>query len=215
MNPLPQNPLPNRLLPHQDAVHLYPSGTAYAGALGRHYIKDGIQDRLARKLAVVDLDQDQPSAAAFLLAMVREMRLRFYQQNTIRNYRIAVAALLRWSKRPPHQLTREHVRQYLEFLIDAGQGNSTIAVHIAAIRTMFDKFCYRDLTLGLATPRRGKKLPTGMALPTDFRGVRRSVKVYGVAAIKKKTDKLRLTAGLQWNANSFVCKLPPNATLLG
>jgi len=40
-----------------------------------------------------------------------------------------------------------------------------------------------------------------MALPTDFRGVRRSVKVYGVAAIKKKTDKSHV---MQWGDLSFI-----------
>ena len=52
-----------------------------------------------------------------------------------------------------------YVREYLEFMVDAGLTGTTLGIQLTAIRTCFDKFCLTDITLGLATPRRPKKLP--------------------------------------------------------
>ena len=57
-------------------------------------------------------------------------------------------------------LPLESVRRFLETLVDGGAQSSTLAGYLAAIRTAFDKLCGRDVTLGLAVPRRPKKLPT-------------------------------------------------------
>ena len=51
------------------------------------------------------------------------------------------------------------VRSYLEYLADSDQGNARLCQHLAAIRTVFDKFCFLDITLGLVTPIRARKLP--------------------------------------------------------
>jgi site-specific recombinase XerD len=67
--------------------------------------------------------------------------------------------LSRWFGAPPHQLTREDVREYLLYLVDAGLSSSTVSNHLAAIRTAFDKMCLRQVTYGLAVPRKAKKLP--------------------------------------------------------
>ena len=62
-------------------------------------------------------------------------------------------------RRPPHLLTREHVRSYLELLIRGGGGHSWIGQNLLAIRTAFDRLCGGTLTLGLETPRKPKRLP--------------------------------------------------------
>lgn|GEM_PF-4748948 len=64
-----------------------------------------------------------------------------------------------WFDRPPHRLTREDVREYLLFLVDAGASSAWVGVNLSAIRTAFDKMCNREVTFGLVTPRRPKKLP--------------------------------------------------------
>ena len=60
---------------------------------------------------------------------------------------------------PPHRLTREDVREYLLYLVDAGLSSSTVSNHLAAIRTAFDKFCLRQVTFGMVVPRKPKRLP--------------------------------------------------------
>ena len=45
------------------------------------------------------------------------------------------------------------------YMLDAGAAFGTVANHLAAIRTIFDKFCLRDVTFGLVVPWRSKKLP--------------------------------------------------------
>ena len=45
------------------------------------------------------------------------------------------------------------------YLVDAGAGSAWVGINLSAIRTAFDKMCHREVTLGLASPRRPKKLP--------------------------------------------------------
>lgn len=125
-------------------------------AHGRYAPRKRVEDHLQPTLSVVS---GTPTSAQFLEAIVRELRIRFYQPTTIKSYRSAIVCLLRWFGGPPHRITREHVREYLLFLVDAGKGSSHVANHLAAIRTCFDKLCCRNITLGLVVPRRPKRLP--------------------------------------------------------
>ena len=108
---------------------------------------------------MVDLDRQRPTAAEFVRAIQREMKIRFYQQRSIKSYRKCLEAFLRWCGRPPHQITKEHVRCYLEVMVDGGAGSSWVGNNLSAIRTAFDKMCGRSITLGLQTPRRPKRVP--------------------------------------------------------
>lgn len=62
-------------------------------------------------------------------------------------------------------MTREHIREWLEVLVDGGAQSSWVSVHLSCLRTALDKMCLRDVTLGLMTPRRAHKLP--VVLSTD------------------------------------------------
>lgn len=92
------------------------------------------------------------------------MRIRFYQPKTVKPYRSHLSSLHRWFGAPPHRLTREDVREYLLYLVDAGASSSTVSNHLAAIRTAFDKMCLRQVTLGLAVPRKPKRLPVVLSV---------------------------------------------------
>lgn len=138
-------------------IHVYLSKDPYRTAAGRSADRSAIDDRLADALAVVALDADQPSAATFLRLFDRETKIRDYAPSTRRSYHAAVRSILRWFGRPPHLLTREHVKNYLEYLFDSGQSSSDVSVQLVAIRNAWDKFCFRDVTLGLAMPRRKRR----------------------------------------------------------
>ena len=116
-------------------------------------------ERLRPSHAVVDLDREHPTAGEFMSRILRELKIRFYKQPTIRSYRTILGNFLRWFGNRPHLITREDVRCYLEVLVDGGAGSSWVSVHISAIRTAFDKMCGRSVTLGLQTPRKAKRLP--------------------------------------------------------
>jgi site-specific recombinase XerD len=103
--------------------------------------------------------QGRPDADEFVRLIVREMRIRFYQPKTVKSYRNEIVSLLRWFGAPPHRLTREDVREYLLYLVDAGLSSSTVSNHLAAIRTAFDKLCLRQVTFGMVVPRKPKRLP--------------------------------------------------------
>ena len=140
---------------------IYPDGRAYIPAAGRHAPKDAIQDRCQSPLSVV---QGTPTAEEFLTTIRREMRIRFYQANTVRDYTDAIRRFLGWFGRAPHHVHREDVREFLEVMVDAGASSSHVAGTLSAIRTIFDKMCRREVTLGLAIPRKPKRLPVVLSV---------------------------------------------------
>lgn len=139
----------------------YCSGKPYAPARGRYAPRIGVEDRLRATAPVVE---GCPTAGEFLRMIVRELKIRFYQAKTIKNYRNALRSFLHWYGGPPHRMTREDVREFLLYLVDAGVGSSWVSMHLSAIRTAFDKMCHRQVTLGLATPRRPKRLPVVLSV---------------------------------------------------
>ncbi len=142
-------------------VHRYTSGQAYTTARGRNAEREAVCDSYdwRNAVALCDLEHEDPSPATFVELVEREMKIRKYCKNTITNYRSALNSLLRWSGLRPRQICREHVRSYLEYMVDGGSGSSQLGLHLSAIRAAFDKMCFRDITLGLESPRKPKKLP--------------------------------------------------------
>ena len=136
--------------------HTYNSGQPYRPAYGREADRPKLEDRLSTCHPVV---RGRPSAERFLFVMRRELKIRGYHPTTIKAYLGCVKRLLSWFGRLPHRVDREAVRCYLETLVDGGMDSTTLAGNVSAIRTVFDKLCGRNVTLGLATPRRRKRIP--------------------------------------------------------
>ena len=134
----------------------YNDGKPYYPARGHLAPKSSLE---LRKLTCHPVIRGKPSAEEFVVAIHREMKIRSYQPTTIRKYISAISRFLDWFGRRPNRVTLEVVRQFLELLVDSGAQSSTLVTYISAIRMSFDKFCGRSVTLGLATPRRRKRLP--------------------------------------------------------
>ena len=106
------------------SVSTYSNGKPYAPARGRYAPRARVEDQLTNVAPVV---QGRPSAGEFLRKIVREMRIRFYQPSTVKNYRNALKSFLRWYGGPPHRVAREDVREFLLYLVDAGVGSSWVS----------------------------------------------------------------------------------------
>jgi integrase/recombinase XerD len=137
---------------------LYPDGKPFLPARGRFAPRRSFEETGLAK-PVVDLDAEDPDPEDFLRRILRELKIRFYQQRSIKSYRNALLAFLRWVGANPREVVTEDVRRYLELLVDGGMSSSGVALALAAIRTAFDKLCGRGLTEGMATPRKPKRLP--------------------------------------------------------
>ena len=148
-------------LPLREPVHRYRDRSAYRAAIGRNFPRDQVIDTrdFRSEMAVVDLRRQQPTVAEFIRLIRRDLKLRNYKKRTMKAYLQAIASLLRWSGRMPHEVDRETVKEYLLYLVDSENGYSEVSVHSSAIRTVFDKFCFLDVTLGIETPKRDKKQP--------------------------------------------------------
>ncbi|MCH7728556.1 MAG: tyrosine-type recombinase/integrase [Planctomycetes bacterium] len=140
----------------QGVTGVYSNGQPYRQARGRNAPRLNVEDRACATPSVI---QGFPTAQQFVRTIIEELRLRFYRPKTRKSYEGALRRFLRWYGQPPHRATRDDVRHFLLFLVDAGAGSSWVSVHLAALRTAFDKFCGRDVTWGLMTPRKPKRLP--------------------------------------------------------
>ncbi len=146
-------------------MQTYVSGRPYRSPIGRHAPHVGVVDLEERCHAVIDLEAEDVDIESFCTRIDRELKIRFYQPKTRKSYAIVLRTFFTWFDGPPVAVTRDDVRDWLELLIDGGAKSSWVSVHLSALRTMFDKMCGCDVTLGLMTPRRGGHLP--IVLSTD------------------------------------------------
>ena len=177
-------------------IHTYNSGQPYSNARGRE-AKLPIVER--HRFGPHPIIRGRPTCGEFVAAVCREMKIRFYSRRSISNYASAIRGLLGWFGRPPHLVTTETVRQYLELLVDGGASSSHLSVVLSAIRTAFDKFCGRDVTLGLATPRRKKSQPVILSSKEVLRIIEAAPR-----APMKLAISIMYSAGLR---NSELCRL--------
>ena len=147
--------------PARPVIHRYRDGRAYSKPSphrdrGR-VVVDACDWRHA--MAVVNLQDPGLTWARFFRAVDRELKIIGYRDSTKDTYRSVIISFARWLGIRPSLATREHVREYLEYLVDSGLEMTSVAVHLSCLRTVFDKLCFVDLTLGITTPRKGKHLP--------------------------------------------------------
>ena len=176
--------------------HTYNDGRPYRVAAGRDFGQDVVYHHRFNGHPIV---KGFPSSGLFLKAVNRELKIRAYRRNTRSSYISNLTKFLRWFGGPPHRVVLEDVRNFLEVLADGGASSSTLSGNLSAIRTGFDKFCGRDITLGLATPRRRKSQPVILS-PAEVQRI--------IAAAPRMTIKLAIgimyAAGLR---NSELCRL--------
>ena len=134
------------------------------GGRGRRTERPALVDVLDTSISAVS---GKPQPAEFIQQIVNEMKIRGYARKTIDNYRGNLVALLRWHGGLPHQINRNHVRAFLLTIADSELSRSKLSGALSAIRTVFDDFCCRHVTLGLVTPRGAKKLPIILFTATD------------------------------------------------
>jgi integrase/recombinase XerD len=93
--------------------------------------------------------------------MEREMVLRRMALRTRRSYADAVAALARYYRRSPDQLTQEEIQSYLLYLIEERKlARSSCLVALHGLRFFFHETLRRaDLNFGVPRTRAAQKLP--------------------------------------------------------
>ena len=177
-------------------VHTYVGGQPYSPPRGRHAQRDDIEQMQPLTHSVTS---GRPTTKRFLHEIERELKIRFYTHNSVRNYISQLRSFLKWFGNEPNKVTREDIRCYMEILVDGGASSSQLSGCLSAIRTGFDKMCLRDVTLGLVTPRRPKRQPVILS-PTEVTRI--------LTAAPTVTCKLAIgimyAAGLR---NSELCSL--------
>lgn len=98
-----------------------------------------------------------------IIALCNTLRVQNYSFKTLKNYKQALIALIRYSNlKPIDELTKAQYQQYLLFLIGKKRlSSATINVHINAFKFYSEKVLQRDKThYDIAYPRQAIKLPT-------------------------------------------------------
>lgn len=98
-----------------------------------------------------------------IAALTNMLTIQQYSYKTIKNYKQALIALIRYvGNKPLSELTKVDYQRYLLFLVEKKRlSSSTLNVHINAWKFYQEKILQRDKTYyDLAYPRQPKKLPT-------------------------------------------------------
>lgn len=98
-----------------------------------------------------------------IVAVSDALRVQSYSYKTLKNYKQALIALIRYANpKPLDELSKAYYQQYLLFLVDKKRlSSSTINVHINAYKFYCEKVLQRDKALyDVAYPRMPVKLPT-------------------------------------------------------
>ena len=98
-----------------------------------------------------------------ILALCDALRVQNYAYKTLRNYKQAVIALIRYTHpKPLDELTKAHYQKYLLFLVERKRlSAATLNVHINAWKFYQEKLLQRDKThYDVVYPRQATKLPT-------------------------------------------------------
>jgi site-specific recombinase XerD len=141
-----------------DRVTSYDSGDPYSPPRGRRApLAPGLERAVPPP--VVDVLRERPGWTELWGLVERELRIRYYQPRSVKNYRTALRALAVRFRRPPHELTSEDVRDHLFHLVQQGASSAWISVNVSAFRTCLDKLGGLSVTRALVTPRRGRSLP--------------------------------------------------------
>ncbi len=98
-----------------------------------------------------------------IMAVSDALRVQNYSYKTLKNYKQALIALIRYiGNKPLDELTKPQYQKYLLFLIEKKRlGSATINVHINAWKFYQEKVLQRDKEhYDVAYPRQATKLPT-------------------------------------------------------
>jgi integrase/recombinase XerD len=82
-----------------------------------------------------------------------------YRRTTRRAYRQILRELRRSGLTRPADISAEHVQRHLQRVAGPRPSGSWLALHICALRTIFDQLCGLTVTRGLRTPRRASRIP--------------------------------------------------------
>jgi len=92
--------------------------------------------------------------------MHEELVLRGHRPTTILNYVLCAKVFARHYMRPPEDMGRQEVRDFLLHLVELGRSAATVRVYRAALTFLYAEVLERpDVTLGLGAPKVRQGLP--------------------------------------------------------
>ena len=96
-----------------------------------------------------------------IVAVSDALRVQNYAYKTLKNYKQALIALIRYAEKPIDNLSKAYYQQYLQFVIDKKKlSSATLNVHINAYKFYCEKVLQRDKEFyDIQYPRQPTKLP--------------------------------------------------------
>ncbi len=94
--------------------------------------------------------------------LVQEMRIRNFSRKTIIAYVYYNKELLRFANKTPKEINRDDLRDYMDYLFNAGKSSSTVNLAINALKFYYEGIMQRKFFMpktGIKRPKSEKKLP--------------------------------------------------------
>ena len=98
-----------------------------------------------------------------MFKLEQEMRIRNFSPKTIHTYLHYNKELLRFaSYKSPKEITKQDIKDYLDFLFSNGKSSSTVNLVINALKFYYEQILRRKFfipSIGIRRPKKDKKLP--------------------------------------------------------
>ncbi len=105
----------------------------------------------------------RPSIDPMLLFM-QEMKLQHLSRKTIAAYHRYVDECIRFVNVSPKDVTGQHIRNYLEWMIENGKSPSTLNTAYSALQYYFKKILHRKFFASIPRSKEPKKLPSVLSV---------------------------------------------------
>lgn len=97
-----------------------------------------------------------------MVKLAQEMRIRNFSQKTIQSYLYYNKEVLRFANKFSDEISKQDIRDYLDFLVRSGRSSSTLNLAINALKFYYENIMRRSFFsshLGIRRPKSPKKLP--------------------------------------------------------
>lgn len=99
-----------------------------------------------------------------MLLFVQEMKLQHLSRKTIATYHRYVDECIRFVNVSPKDVTGQHIRNYLEWMIENGKSPSTLNTAYSALQYYFERILRRKFFATIPRSKEPKKLPSVLSV---------------------------------------------------
>lgn len=96
----------------------------------------------------------------YLFSLEKELKIRKYSNNTIKNYIFYNMKLLNYIKKEPQKIEQDDIKSFLFYLVNkSNAGASTINIALNGLKFYYKNILNKDFIYNIKRPKKDRKLP--------------------------------------------------------